>query len=253
MASSPRRVPVASEARGPGRRPAGLRVLVPGYPQWGWRQPERAAVFFGTFAGSLTVGLFAWGSRAGLAMLALAFVAHVASAADTIRQAAFPGFGRWVPTVSASCGLGLGCYVPALALASGLAWPDRRDGLPHEGYLINRWAYRATAPSPGDWVWYRLPGGGFGLGRLVAGAGGSVEWTDDEVRVDGRALGWSPITPDGPPVELSLTVPEGRVLIAPAGGTPGPTNSSGLALLPRDALIGRAWARSYPIWRRNWL
>ena len=140
-------------AESPLTRPAGLKILIPGYPQWGWRQRERAGVLFGTFAAAGIVGLFAWGTRTGMAMLGLAFLTHVTSAADAIRQHAFPGFGRWVPTVSASVGLGVGCYVPALAMASILAWPESRDGAPHEGYLITRWAYRTVEPRPGDWVW----------------------------------------------------------------------------------------------------
>ena len=109
----------------PFHRPAGLRILIPGYPQWVWNQTERAAALGGMYAASMAVAFFSWGTRIGLVMLALAFLAHVSSAADAIRQAAFPGFGRWVPTVSAGFGLGLGCYAPVLALASVLAWTDR--------------------------------------------------------------------------------------------------------------------------------
>ena len=247
MASAPRGVVSAAS------RPAGLRILVPGYPQWCWRQPERAGVLFGSFASALAVGVFAWGSRAGLAMLGLAFVAHVVSASDAIRQGAFPGFGRWVPPISAGFGLGLGCYTPALLMASVVAWPDLRDGAPGEGYLINRWAYRAAEPGPGDWVWYRTPGGGFGLGRFVAGPGRSVEWSDDSMRVDGQRLSWSPVPSDGPPVNLVMTVPDGQVLVALVDGTPGLSNSAGMALLPRTALVGRAWARIYPVWNRRLL
>lgn len=237
---------------GPRGRAAGWMILVPGYPQWTWDQADRGAVFFGAFAASLAVGLFAWGSRTGLAILALAFLVHVASAADVIRQGAFPGFGRWVPPVSASIGLGLGCYAPALALASVLAWPDRPVGADHEGYVINRWAYRGADPSPGDWVWYRPPDGiGFGLGRLVAPAGRSVEWSGETLRVDGSPLSWTPSAPDGKPLDLAMTVPEGHYLIAPVGGAAGGTSSCGLMIVARDVVIGRAWARLYPIWTRR--
>ena len=112
----------------PSSRPAGLRVLIPGYPQWLWHQTERGAVLGGTYLAAMAVGLFAWGSPLGLAMLGLGFFAHVASASDAIRQGAFPGFGRWVPTVSATAGLGLGCYGPAAAMAVLLAWPGDRWG-----------------------------------------------------------------------------------------------------------------------------
>src|SRR5438477_4641868 len=94
-----RREPEASRKT---HRRAGLRILFPGAAQWSWRQRERAAVFFGSFATALVVGLFTWGTKTSVAILVFAFGMHVASAADAIRQGAFPGFGRWVPTVSAS-------------------------------------------------------------------------------------------------------------------------------------------------------
>src|SRR5262245_6136862 len=91
---------------------AGILILIPGYAQWSWRQRERALVLFGSFAVSIAVGLFCWGTPTGLAILAFAFGAHVFSVADVVRQSAFPGFGRWAPWVSASGGLALGVYVP---------------------------------------------------------------------------------------------------------------------------------------------
>src|SRR5262249_27631362 len=129
-------------AGGPAAAPAGGRLLIPGWPQWSWGQRDRALVFFGWFATALGVGLFTWGTPWSVLSLAFAYVAHVASATDAIRQGAFPGFGRWVPTVSATTGLGLGCYLPALALGSVLAWPAPRAEAPRERYLVNRWAYQ---------------------------------------------------------------------------------------------------------------
>lgn len=244
----------ASGPSGPLDRPAGLAILVPGYPQWIWCQKERAAALGGMYAAAIFVGLFAWGSRIGLAMLALAFLTHVSSAADAIRQGAFPGFGRWVPTVSASFGLGLGCYAPALAMASVLAWPDGPAGRESERYAINRWAFRSADPEPGDWVWYRpADGRGFGLGRLVARAGHSVEWSPDSIRVDGQALPWSPIAPGGEPLDFAMTVPDDQILIAPMDGATAESSSCGLMLLPRDGVVGRPWARIYPVWTRKLL
>jgi hypothetical protein len=168
--------------------PAGLRILVPGYPQWAWRQRERAAVLFGSYLASLLVGVFAWGTPTGLAILAFAIGTHVASAADAIRQGAFPGFGRWVPVMSASAGLGLGCYAPALALGAVLAWPGERAGSPREGFLINLWAYQDATPRPGHWVWFEHPDGvGRGIGQFLAGPGQSVEWFDG--RLEARPYG----------------------------------------------------------------
>src|SRR4051812_18748826 len=135
-------------------RPAGLRALIPGYAQWFWGQRQRGLVLLGSYLAALTVGLFAWGTWTSLLVLGFAFVAHATSAADAIRQGAFPGFGRWVPAVSATAGLGLGCYVPALALASALAWPGQREDGSPDAFLVNRWAYRASEPRTGDSLWF---------------------------------------------------------------------------------------------------
>src|SRR5690349_21056919 len=89
---------------------AGLKVLIPGYAQWSWRQRERGAVLFGSFATALVVAAFAWGTWVGLVVLAFAFGTHVVSVVDVVRQGSFPGFGRWMPLVSASGGLAVGVY-----------------------------------------------------------------------------------------------------------------------------------------------
>ena len=238
----------------PAEEPAGLTVLIPGYPQWAWRQTERAAALGGTYAAAMAVAVFAWGSPMGLAMLALAFVVHAASAADVIRQGAFPGFGRFVPAASASFGLGLGCYAPALALASVIAWPQGPSGAEHERYAINLWAFRSVDPEPGDWVWYELPEGrGYGLGRVVAGQGRSVEWSPGALTIDGKPLGWSPKVADDAPADLAMIVPEGQVLIVPKATLAGSTPSCGLKLVARDKVIGRPWARLFPISGRGLL
>jgi hypothetical protein len=178
----------ASTTGGPWGSPTGLRILVPGLSQWSWRQRGRAWVFLGSYLSALVVGLFAWGTPAGPAMLAVAFVAHVASAADVVRQGAFPGFGRWVPVVSASTGLGLG-YAPLLGSLWMVAWPGERAGQTGEGYLVNLWAYRRALPEPGHWVWYELPDRAERrLGRVLARSGQEVEWFEGTLRVDGRAL-----------------------------------------------------------------
>lgn len=249
MASMPRHRDVE-----PSGRSVGFGLLIPGYPHWRWKQRERAAVFCGTYLSAMAVGAFAWGSRTGMVMIAVGFAAHVASASDVIRQCAFPGFGRLVPAASASFGLGLGCYAPALALAAALAWPEGPVGSEHDRYAINRWAFLASDPRPGDRVWYRTPDGrGFGSGRLVASAGREVEWSGGSIRVDGEDLGWTPEAPDGPPQDLAMTVPSGQLLVSPIDERSGADPSCGLLLLPREDVIGRPWARLYPVWTRRLL
>jgi hypothetical protein len=240
-----------------GKSPAGLRILIPGYTQWSWRQRERALVFFGSFAAALGVGMFAWGTRTGAAVLAFAFGAHVVSVVDVFKQSAFPGFGRWVPVISASAGLGIGIYAPAVAVATLVAWPGIRAAAPLDGYLVNCWAYRGAVPRRGDWIWLgptadQPPR----VGRIVAQAGQVVEWSRRQWWVDGQAvrLPASVAAPDRLR-ELAFAVPEDHVVIAAEAGScsPGASTAQSLLLVPRDRILGRAWAKLYPLWSRRLL
>jgi len=185
--------------------------------------------------------------------------AHVAAAADALRQSAFPAAGRWAPPAAASGVLVGAVYAPLLAAASVLAWPGLRGGpgtgRAHEGYLVDRRAYHLAGPSPGDRVWYRPdPRGEPDVGRVVAARGQGVEWRDDRLRVDGRTVD----APDSlrraaPLLAFAYEVPDGHVLVEPGdpvgGGRPAPC----LVLVADDQIIGRAWARLYPLWDRRLL
>ena len=235
--------------------PLGIWIFVPGYPQWSWSQRERAFVLLGSYLAALGVGVFTWGSPISLGVLGFAFLIHVFSAADSIHQSSFPGFGRMVPVVSASAGLGAVCYTPALVMATIYAWPIALDDRPRDGYLVNRRAYDSGSPVAGQTVWLRparepRPR----VARVVAGSGQRVEWVGGEFRVDGQKVEDSPLGVAGSPRELKLEVPEGHVLVAfgaerrlPDGG-PG-----GWEIVDRSDIRGRAWARSYPIWDRRLL
>ena len=165
--------------------PAGLKSLVPGYPQWAWRQGERGLVLFGSFAAAIAVAVFAWGTPTGLVVLAFAFTTHAVSAVDAVRQSAFPSAGRWSTWAGVSGGLAVGVYAPLLTVATLVAWPGIRGGSSTEGYLVNCWAYRA--PSPGETSGSgtgRRPGASRGwvaswpvVGRRSSGRGISSAWT----------------------------------------------------------------------------
>jgi hypothetical protein len=223
---------------------------VPGLAQWRRGQPERASAFAGAFASALAVAALGWGTPLGLAMLALAFAAHVLSAADAVRQDAFPGFARGVPTLSAALALALAGYAPALWLASALAWPAPRGDGSGERYLVDRWAFLPEAPRVGDRVYFRAPGSERGqVGGVVAGPGQEVEWREGRLWVDGRVQPWSRPLAARAPREMVLTVPGDALLLAvpPEASAP----SCGLLLVPREQVVGRAWARFYPVWSRR--
>jgi hypothetical protein len=235
--------------------PVGPRLLIPGFPQWSWHQRERGLVLFGSYVAALGVGIFAWGTTLGLGLLFFAFATHAFSAADAIRQYAFPGFGRLVPALTTSAGLGAFCYAPALAFASVYAWPIALDERPREGYFVNRWAYRVDPPAPGETVWLRPTRGVRPkVARIVAGPGQRVEWLGEQFRVDDQIVEEAPFGIAGSPSGLQMTIPEGHVLVtfgadpSRAKGVPG-----GWEIVSRDDVRGRAWARSYPIWDRRLL
>jgi hypothetical protein len=235
-------------------------AIVPGLPQWRRGQRSRGAVLFGSYLSALAVGAFGWGSGLGSVLLGFAFFAHCASVADAIRQSAFPGFGPWAPWFSAAFGLGAAGYVPALAIALNVACPVRG---PEGGYLVDRSAYLQRAPEPGHRVWLV---GGDGrhepcLVAVVATGGQEVSWSRSGMLVDGRRPAVGPVSvSDWSRSRGTFRVSERSMLvvciepdcprIVRAAGDPG-TDLKSLELVPDDRVLGRAWARSYPIFRRG--
>ncbi len=232
--------------------PAGWRVLVPGLPQWSWGRHDQALVFFGFHAIATLLGVFFWGTWLSLLMLAFAFASHAFSAADAIREAAFPKFGPMVPILAAWLGLGAACYAPVMILGSMFAWPVVPDHSPREGYWVNRWAYRgAFGPKHGETIWLgAIRGARPRLARVLAGEGQRVRWSENQLHVDDRPTAWSTRLSH----TLELTVPDHHVLVSfhedptePVGGL------TGWEIVARDEIHGRAWARSYPVWERRLL
>ncbi len=237
----------------PRRAVVGLTFLLPGVPQWLWSQRERGLVLFGSFAASLSAGLFAWGTRTGLVLLAFAYLTHVASSSDAIRQWAFPGFGRWVPVVSTSAGLAIGCYGPAILFGSLVAWPGLGGGDSRDGYLVNRLAYQGREPDRGESVWLGPDRGAEGgtVAEVVARPGEEVEWSDTRLRVQGRDVELSPFRPGRAPSCLVFKVPDDQFLIAFRNADP--LRPKPWELVPRSRLEGQAWAKLYPVWERRLL
>lgn len=242
---------------GPGTR-AGWRILIPGYPQWRWQQQQRGLVLFGSYASALAVALFAWGTLGGQVLLAFAVGTHVTSVADVVRQAAFPGFSRWVSWFSATFGIGLGCYGPLLAMAGVMAWPTSEA---EQGYVINLCSYRSQAPRPDHWVWLSLdqadqdrPDPGPRVARVLATSAQRVESSEGRLRRGGDGRAWIPLPPsmDDRCRFQRFQVPDGYLLVDVVmsdrdGGPIGPR------LVPESRVLGRAWAQLYPVWSRRLL
>lgn len=245
---------MASRAGGgrPAPRSPGLAFLLPGVPQWLWGQRERALLLGGSFASALLAGIFAWGTAAGAFLLAFAFAAHVASAADAIHQWAFPGFGRWVPTASASAGLAA-VYGPIFLLAILVAWPGMESGGPRQGYLVNRLAYRDRTPGGGDHVWLAPSHGERGgrLASVVGRPGDEVEWIDGRLRVAGRRLRLEPFRQGQVPRSMAFRVPDGQLLVTYR--TDDPFLPETWELVASSRVEGHAWGKLYPVWERQFL
>lgn len=238
----------------------GCLLVVPGLPQW-WRgERSRGLVLLGWYGSAVLVAGFGWGSAVGAMLLGVAFLVHCASVADGVRQSAFPGFGSWAPWYSAAVGLGAIGYVPALVVALDLAYPAWTDD---GGYLVNRRAYEQQEPSPGQWVWLDRPSSERprGMARVVAVAGQVVSWSSGGILVDGRRLAidpeqWTPT----PGTQGRFEIPERALLVVCEAPRPSTQSwskevlsSMGLELIPADWVVGRPWARSYPIWQRRML
>ncbi len=201
------------------RRWPGLAMLVPGAPQWLWRQRERAILLGGSYAAALGVGAFAWGTAVGAALLAFAYAVHVASAADAIGAVGLPGLrppgadgrgrawrwrrrstGRspcsvpWSPGPAPSR-TGRGRASPSTAWPTE-AGPAARPRASTSG--SPRAPASAAAGSRGSWR---------GRARRSPGRRGRLE-------VDGRRLPLAPFHPGEEPKALAFTVPDGHLLVA---------------------------------------
>jgi hypothetical protein len=241
--------------RRPFESPAGFRLLVPGWPQCSWGQRERGWVLLGSFLVAVGVAIVAWGTWLSWCFFAFGFLIHVSSTADAVRQASFPVYARRAAVPIVVGALAMLIYMPCLSALITTAWPGAAPDRTRRVYLVNCWAYHSAQPSRGHWVWLRLPPmGALHAARVVAVAGQDVEWTGHDWRVDGqipRLL--APRRTSVWPQPWHFQVPPDEVLVEPEeeGGTP--PSSGTLVLVPQEQIIGRAWARYYPVWDRRLL
>ncbi|HZW30253.1 MAG TPA: S26 family signal peptidase [Isosphaeraceae bacterium] len=259
MIRAPRRAEAGGQGwlvnRRPFEAPAGWRVLVPGWPQFFWGQQQRAWVLLGSYVVAIGAGLLTWGTWVGLSFFAFAFLTHVSSTTDAIRQGSFPIYPRRAALVLTATALALLVYLPALATLFVAAWPRFSPSGTHHGYLVNCWAYHGAGPRRGDWVWLRLPPTGQPCAaQVIAIAGQEVEWTGHQWRIDGQdqpqhAL----LRMSGRPLACRFQVPPNQVLVEPEDEGASPPATTPLVLVTSDRILGRAWAQFYPVWERRLL
>ena len=233
-----------------GTQPA-LGLIVPGFAQITWGQGYRGSVFLLTFLSALSTSLFLWGSLPGWGFFGLAVVTHLVSSLDALHQRSFPVFPPVTALAASSVATILFIYLPMGALLELYAFPAQSGALDGAGYLVNRLAYEAAEPSTGDWIWLRLsPAGSSRAGVVVGVAGQEVEWTGRGWKVDGLDIalqaGSFPYYPKG----WRFRVPDRHVLIGPELGPERIEQVAPLVIVGRDQIVGRAWARYYPVWDR---
>jgi hypothetical protein len=231
--------------------------LVPGYLQWTWGQHERALVLGGTFGSAAVVGLFAWGSTLGVGCLGLAYAAHAYAVVDAAWQHRFPYLPRALVFGLVLGTLGCCLYLPLVGLLTIHAWPTLPGSGSRSGYLVDRSAYLTVGPRTGHWIWLRSSPARTQApraGRVVATAGQELEWSGRLWRVDGRPI---PVSSPGtfPTFQepWRFRVPLRHVLIDPDHDLRPAEFASSLVIVREEQIVGRAWARFYPIWDRGLL
>jgi len=241
--------------RRPFDSPAGFKGLVPGWPQLGWGQHDRAIVLMGSYLSAIAAGFWTWGTWVSCGFFVFAFLAQVTSATDALRQSSFPLYPSRASLILVGASFALGIYLPAALILLTLAWPGFSEPEIHTGYVVNRWSYRHAPPQRGDWIWTRLTSHGTPhAAQIVATAGQEVEWTGRSWRVDGlpwalrgslRLTAW--------PQACRFQIPTDQVLVEPEVPEVSTSTIGPLVLVHSDAIVGRAWARIYPMWDRHLL
>jgi hypothetical protein len=232
----------------------GLAILVPGLIQLSWRQRDRGTVFLGTFASSMGTSLFCWGRPLGWGFLVLACLTHAVASMDVQRRRAFPIFPGRLSLCVTVLGMGLALYLPLAVGLYSCAYPTRPDAKSHVSYLVNCWAYKLGEPALGHWICLCLsPTTAPRAGQVVAVAGQEVQWTGHQWRIDGKSIRFAhPAALPYYPEAWEFRVPADHILcgIEVAGST---TGASELVIVGREQIVGQAWARYYPLWKRRLL
>ncbi len=235
--------------------PLGLTILLPGFLQRRWGQPQRGWSFFGSFASTSLVALWTWGTSQSWGFLFLAFVTHIASITDVLRQTSFPVYPAKRATVFVAAALLLVFYGPALIALSLLAWPGFEPADTGVAFLVNRYAYSGAEPSQGQWIWmHPSVAGEPRAAQVVATSGQEVEWNGQSWKVDGRArLLHSPGRLTAWPQACRFKVPPNLILVEPRDDGVSAVPIGPVVLVSPDRIVGRAWAQFYPVWDRRML
>src|SRR5436305_570530 len=99
---------------------------------------------------------------------------------------------------------------------------------------------KVLVPGYAQWSWRQRER----VAGVVGGPGQEVEWSQDQLRVDGSQAGpGMPFRSSRSPEELRYVVPDDHVLVDPGPAMGRSSRPEGLILIPREQVAGRAWAR----------
>ena len=122
--------------------------------------------------------------------------------------------------------------------------------VPGDRILVNRVAYRFWAPARGDIVVFtypRDPSRTF-IKRVVALEGETVELKDNQVYVNGQLVNEPYLKPGDYPAFEAETIPKENVFVL-GDNRRESGDSREWGVLPKNYLIGKAWAIYYPLQR----
>jgi hypothetical protein len=256
-----------------------ILFLVPGLSHLYLRQPIRANLFFWSFFGCLLWLLLFYGSTSPGFWLGMAFSVHSSAVLDIITQtfAAVETRERIIRSLVVSAVLGVLIYLPIFLVIGQVAQPHQVETwlgkfAPGDVILVNR----RHAPQRGDVVLYRIDqtlgragyGGrervyqyytGENIDRILAVPGDHVQSLETELLVNGEPSLWQPLNQVPLPSGLDITLGPDFYLIFPSGAPGvnsargGPSNWQVGSGVRRSDIIGRAYLRSHPLSRFQFL
>ncbi len=257
-----------------------LRMIVPGWPQMAMERRTLGRTMLGLYLCMLLLTLLFFGSGPGGIFFGLAIAIHASSIIDVVWCGMRNYRQRVLPAFFCMIAVGALCYFPVIAGINQIIVP--RNILANYGqfqqgdvFIYSPASYWRREPAVGDVVFYNIEPLGYALGggrahieyrieggesidRIIAREGQTVEWKNQQLRVNGQSSQWQPINPINVITNLKLIVPAGYYFILPSTQPIiQPNLPEGvfqrICLVPRHSILGRVIVRNFPFTRWWWI
>jgi hypothetical protein len=257
-----------------------LRLVLPGWAQQVTGNAFVGRCLFAAYAVCVLLAGVLIGTTCSSFLIATALTVHAASVYDVAHRSTHNRGGR-LSRFLLGCGiLGFCLYIPAFSRVEQMASPvriqiRRAPLMAGEVLVVNRTAYNASSPQPGDLVTYEIPDASYGgtvegrnaifllrgqrIDRVLAGPGQSIRWRDGALTVDNNLSPWLPLNPKNVPAQLEFKVPAGRYLIFPSTETFDGLDPARLTAwqtwssITVENIQGRIYWRSWPLDRMGFV